>query len=286
MAKQTTIPEVKNALKVADQLGVEEYHDRRANPAPPRPDYVIEGDPVLAEGDPRVESRTPVTDSTVVIARDADPVSRLAATMEKFMERQQGPSPVDPVLASMLAGMMETMKQLVQTQAHSGTAIAEATRKANDPSNMFAPDASVFNPRGERDHPRPRLRCKMFLPWEAEWESLTREEIELLNLLEPGKFIIKRNDESRVEVEIKVSSNPNTGSYDRLLFIADTALNNDYHWLMPPMRAWLRQILSQRPSTKMAAARVMTSEDELDLIRQHGVDFEKVLAMREEASVG
>lgn len=277
------------------------YVDRRAVPAPAR-DYVIEDDPILAIGDDRVHPSTPeergepippdaptlddVTQALdesqprIELAKDADPIARLAAAMEKMAERQSGPSPMDPTLVALLSGMMETMKALVEQQVAGNKSSADALRKSQDPSNPFAPDISVFNPRGERDHPRPQLKCRMFLPWEAERESLTREEIELLNLLEPGEFYVQRNDESRIMVTVAGTTNPNTSRPDRILMNSETALNNDYHALMPPLRKWLRQILNQRPGTKMSASRVMTTEDEVDLITEHGVDFERILASK------
>lgn len=291
------------------------YEDRRATPGVKDPGYVIEEDPILAIGDDRVHVPTEAEraqvkefamnttglsteeidarlqaiaderavdppERKVVLATDpSDPIARLASAMEKMAERQAGPSPMDPTLVALLSGMMETMKALVESNIRGNATNAEALRRSQDPSNPFAPDVSVFNPRGERDHPRPKLKCKMFLPWEAEWESLTREEIELLNLLETGEFFIKRNDESRIMMSVAGSVNPNNGRYDRLLMNSETALNNDYHQLMPPLRQWVRQILNQRPGTKVAASKVMSMEDEIDLISQHGVDYEKVLEL-------
>lgn len=297
---------IKGLEEAAAGAGGEEYVDRRAIPSDRSPlDYVIEDDPILAIGDTRVHPSTPTQVAQVVdraldevqnaeipvdqaqgegprieIASDADPIARLAAAMEKMVERQQGPSPIDPTLAALLSAMMATMERIVQAQVAGNASNAEALRKSQDPSNPFAPGTSVFNPRGERDHPRPQLKCKMFLPWEAEVESLTREEIELLNLLQPGEFYIRRNDESRIMMEIKATINPNSGKFDRLLMNSETALSNDYHWLMPPMRNYLRQILNQRADTKSIASRVMTMEQELELIQEYGVDFEKVLAIK------
>lgn len=255
--------------------GVEEYQDRRAIPAPPR-DYQVEDDPILAIGDQRIH---PSDEPKIELGQG--PLEQLSANIRLLAERQAGPTPVDPTLLVLMQGMMETMKALVNTQVEGNKGAADALRRSQDPSNPFAPDVSVFNPRGERDHPRPQLKCRMFLPWEAERESMTREEIELLNLLEPGDYYVRRNDESKMLVGIKTNTNPNTGQYDRLLMNSETGFNNDYHWLVPPLRNMLRQILDQRPHTQEAARKVITTEREIELIRAHGVDFEKVLALRE-----
>jgi len=275
--------------------GEEPYVDRRAVPQPPKPIYV-EDDPILAIGDPHavlsdaaarqappdaeVDAAVADTQPVIELAKDADPIARLAAAMEAIAQRQAGPLGGDTRLMERLVAVME---RVASGQQASSTATAEAIRRSQDPSNPFAPNVSVFNPRGERDHPRPALKCRMFLPWEAEVESLTREEIELLNLLEPGEYFIKRNDESRILITIAATTNPNNGRFDKLLMNSETGFNNDYHWLIPPLRNMLRQILAQRPGTKVAAAAVRTTEEELALIELHGVDFEKVMQQEEVA---
>lgn len=58
---------------------------------------------------------------------------------------------------------------------------AESTRKALRPEGPH-PDISVFNPRGEREHPRPKLAHKvMFCGMELDEDELTLGEIELFN---------------------------------------------------------------------------------------------------------
>ena len=59
---------------------------------------------------------------------------------------------------------------------------AESTRKALKPEIAAGPDISVFNPRGERDFPRPELKHKvLFCGMELDREELTVGEIELFN---------------------------------------------------------------------------------------------------------
>jgi hypothetical protein len=59
---------------------------------------------------------------------------------------------------------------------------AQSTRKALRPEVERAPDISAFNPKGERDHPRPKLIHKvLFAGMELDAEELTLGEIELLN---------------------------------------------------------------------------------------------------------
>ena len=87
----------------------------------------------------------------------------------------------------------EQLKEILQSNA-------ESTRKALKPEIMSHPDVSVFNPRGERDHPRPKLVHKViFCGMELDQEELTLGEIELFN-----KFThtcLARNGSWRAEVK-------------------------------------------------------------------------------------
>lgn len=160
-------------------------------------------------------------------------------------------------LAKIAAG--QTNAQMVATQA-----LDQAARQ-QQPDNRFAPGISVYNPQGDLQYPRPKLKCPMFIPWEAEEESATFEEIELLNLLESGDYSVKRNDETRVPVTVKISMN-NNGKADRLLMNSETSFNDDNHWMMPGLTVILRQILATRPHTKLAAAKILTMDERMDMV--------------------
>lgn len=297
--KETTqVPGTKLDVEdLASDMGVEEYRDsdyaeRRSER--PREQYHEEYDPILAVGDNRVvvpdvgDEVDPLASTLasepsaqgaplIEIPPGADPIAKLAAVLANAINR-----PAPTMDTRLMERLVTVMEKVVAGQAAATEATAAAVRRNQDPSNVHAPGVSVFNPRGERDYPRPRIKFRAFLPWEAEWESMTREEIELVNLLESGDYYVRRNDESRVKLTIRTSDNPNTGEIERLLMNTDTAFNNDYAYLMPPLRSILRQVLSQRPHTKAAAEEVMTMEEEMDLIDRYGVDFEKVLELQKQ----
>ena len=107
----------------------------------------------------------------------------------------------------------------------------------------------------------------MLIPWEAEYDSSTYEEIELLNLLEEGEFIIKRNDGVKVRVDVKMQYNLN-GKPSRIVLNSETAFNEENHWMMPPLTATLRQVLNARPHTKAAAAKVLTMDERVAMVEQ------------------
>lgn len=78
---------------------------------------------------------------------------------------------------------------------------SEGVRRALRPENATHPDISAFNPRGERDHPRPKLRRKTFMSpgMELMAHELTVQEIELLNSIEHN--IEARNGQWRAELK-------------------------------------------------------------------------------------
>lgn len=108
------------------------------------------------------------------------------------------------------------------------TAVAEAViaTKSNDPNEMATlaaqaaasaaktlqdqwwdektyPEISSLNPLGEKDHPRPEIVGEVF--WAGarlRKGDLTREEIDLVNLLQPGDYWFTGNDDARLLLQI------------------------------------------------------------------------------------
>lgn len=172
-----------------------------------------------------------------------------------------GASPV--TMETVLLALTRALEGIASGQVNSQRAATEAldmAAKMQQPDNRTGPNISAFNPQGESQHPRPKLRCPMFLPWEAEADSLTWEEIELLNLLREGEYAVARNDGVKIRVTIKVKMNLN-GTPDTLLMNAEAGFNDENAWMMPPLTSILRQVLMGNPETKHAAAAVMTMDE-------------------------
>ncbi len=122
-------------------------------------------------------------------------------------------------------------------------------------SNTQGPKISVFNPRGEKDYPMPRLKCEVYAPWKMspEIHSLDREEVELFNLLEPGDYTIELTDGSSARVCVVGVRNSNTGALEKLSLLGpkdDTGLHgalftNENKQTFPPLRSMLRQMIGQ-----------------------------------------
>jgi len=84
--------------------------------------------------------------------------------------------------AAQTKGLSE--KQLETLLTRVGTNTAEAMRSSLKPENPDHPEVSVFNPLGQRDHPKPTLRVKTwFCGIEEKAERLTPEEIVAYNAI-------------------------------------------------------------------------------------------------------
>jgi hypothetical protein len=200
---------------------------------------------------------------------------KLADVQQRNPENQQVNTLLDK-LSDAMVRMSETQLQGSQLIADQTTALAVETKKAHRPSNEVPRNVSVFNRRGTLlgDHPdpdkryaKPLLKCQMFIPWLVEWESCNREEVELLNLLEPGEYILKRIDNTRVRVTIRITYGVDEKTPSRLDMGHDTAFGNDQFKLMPALSNMLRQILKQHDmGVRAKLAKVLSDEDEEALI--------------------
>lgn len=165
---------------------------------------------------------------------------------------------------SALERLAAAFDRMASAQLEGADRVAKATKLVTRPSNEAPPRISTLNPRGDKDFPRPQLKAKFLLPWEADPDTLTREEIELLNLIIPGDYVVRRNDATKVKVAVRATYRIDSDTMDRVLFVHETAFNNDYHSLMPP--DWIRQMVRQNPKTRAACDAVLTMDEEEDLI--------------------
>ena len=83
-------------------------------------------------------------------------------------------------------------------------ALASAFAKANRHENPQAPMVSVYNPRGETAHPRPRLRAKTRQNGvELHEDTLSWEEIDALNALPAGEWFVTKGTGSKIKFTVK-----------------------------------------------------------------------------------
>ena len=104
---------------------------------------------------------------------------------------------------------LQMLMQSAQTRAGVGTLTAEDLAKAftaqTKRENTQSPMVSVYNPRGERDHPGPKLRAKTTQNGiELREDTLTIEEIEALNALQAGVFRVRKANGSQIPFTVNV----------------------------------------------------------------------------------
>jgi hypothetical protein len=153
------------------------------------------------DGNELTDSPDPVTEGEAVAEVPAKPdpwevLARIASAMEVIASNQKAAPAPDANLASMMETLSTAMVRISETNIEGSKLIASEHAKASQavrPSNQVIPNVSVFNRRGTKleEYQKPQLKCLMMIPWLVEWESCTREEVELLNLLEAGSYVLK-----------------------------------------------------------------------------------------------
>ena len=152
--------------------------------------------------------------------------------------------------------MAQVMDRLARIQEASNQVHRQQLKQTAPKSNTQGPGISVFNPRGQKDFPMPRLKCEVLMPFsqKPEGHGLDREEVELLNLVEPGIYNVELNDDSTIKVCVIGRKNRATDQLDLLTFSGPidpdtghptplwTASNKQQ---FPPLRVLLRQIVGE-----------------------------------------
>lgn len=202
-----------------------------------------------------------------------DVLNRMTAAIEMLAERQAvAPSETNE---SMMGTLSKALARLAETQLEGSKMIADETRRAVRPSNEVVPRVSVFNRRGEllgdADGPRkPLLKCIMMVPWLLEWESCTREEVELANMLEPGEYMLKLTDNATVKVTCTIDYKVDQVTPSRLLITHETTFNKENFRRVPPLADCFRQYLRQHDTEVRKYAAMVMSDEEEDILIQAG----------------
>jgi hypothetical protein len=132
---------------------------------------------------------------------------------------------------------------------------ARAMKRQLRPENETHPDKSVYNPLGERDHPKPPLKCAMYHgPYVYEPQTLTRMEVELLNQLEPGSYDVTKGDGTVVPFTVVPSFKLDGRTVERLTVNFPCA-DDDQKQNYPPLVQMLREVVDQIEVRRLTAAR-------------------------------
>lgn len=241
--------------------------DKNMEPPPDLSDQLAAIEAGKTEPPPPVTP--PAIDPLMVQLEMAKAMQALAAQMQA--NRETAAPTNDNRMANMMEVLSSALVRLSESNIEGSKLIADETRRAHRPSNEIAHNRSVFNRRGvtlpEEEYKKPALKCIMMIPWLIEWESINREEVELLNLLQEGEYILSRVDRTKIRVTVHVDYKVDNVTPSRLIMNHETAFNNDNKDLMPPLTDWLRMILKQHdPETRSLAAAVMSDEEEEALI--------------------
>jgi hypothetical protein len=111
--------------------------------------------------------------------------------------------------------------------------------------NRLPPDISAYNPKGERDNPRPELRCKMiWVGFKLSATGLSREEIELLNQVQPGDYRVTKSDGSTIDFTVTAKMD-RKGKLELVSFHFPCKSVEDRHNHMP-MRSYLKEVVEQQ----------------------------------------
>jgi hypothetical protein len=240
-SKPFTEPDPDESLPTGeDELEVQPVQQVNPEPAPAPPSPVQTLDPLQ------------------VMAQLAAGLQALAARQDSNDERQQ----------ELMATLGSAMARIAESNIKGSEQIAAEMRRSQRPSNEIVPMRSVFNQRGVLldDNHKPPLKCIMFIPWMAEWDSLTREEVELLNLLEPGEYRVTQNDGEEYRITIKAEFNLDGKTMSRLLMNHPTAFTQENFRKQAPLRMMLREIIEQIPGSKPLLAAVLTEKEEAAMI--------------------
>jgi|MudIll2142460700_1097286.scaffolds.fasta_scaffold464496_1 hypothetical protein len=124
-------------------------------------------------------------------------------------------------------------------------ATASATQTLKDQwwDEKLYPEISVYNPLGEKDHPRPEIEGEVY--WAGAMlrkTFLTREEIELINRLQPGEFWFTGNDDARLLLRV-VNLEPSGSNQRRLNVILPGLSDPNVRTNYPSMTRILREVL-------------------------------------------
>lgn len=118
---------------------------------------------------------------------------------------------------------------------------AEAHKRLNKRENEQHPGISVYSyPEGDLAHPKPNLKAKMFwVGYDLTTDTLTPEEVRLLNLAKPGEFQFHKTDGSLSTLAVTGSAKAD-GSLERMEFHFPCRGDNRHN--LPSKTAMLREI--------------------------------------------
>ena len=168
-------------------------------------------------------------------------------------------------------GFMAILDRFAGIQDNQTRVAREQLKQTRRRSNDSGPTRSVFNPRGQKDYPMPELKCEVIMGFQQKpgLHGLDREEVELINLLQPGQYTIVLNDDSTMIVCVVAQVNRSTDAIEKLTFSGPLDPDTGHYAALftqsnkqqfPALRVMLRSMLGEK------AAPIMTMKAERDAV--------------------
>lgn len=155
----------------------------------------------------------------------------------------------EPTMAQVMAILAGILKENAGVQK-------EQLKQTKRRSNTVGPMRSPYNLRGDKDYPMPPLKCAVHYQFSmsAELHSLDREEVELMNRVEPGQYTIEMADGQPQVLFVVGRMNDLTGQMDEMQFRGPKDEKGNYSGLFtedrkgrfPSTKSILRQILGDK----------------------------------------
>jgi len=193
----------------------------------------------------------------------------IASALAEFKKAPAGDANSELALSKMVEFLERQEKARVTKQEEEDLNTVEARKlgrhvnAAGVYENNFPPEISFLNPLGERDNPRADLKCDMYwVGHELRKEGVSREEIELLNQMTPGTYMVTGSDMQLVKLTVK-GREANDGSLERMSFHF-AFKNADDRQRVRPMTEWLREALGDKiPTAAALLAEIETLKQQL-----------------------
>jgi len=163
--------------------------------------------------------------------------------VQRFAQ-QTGFMPTLDQWASLIEAIKSNKEADTEVAAHIH---AQAMKKALRPENEVAPAISVYNPRGETKYPRPKpthiyMMARYPICDPGNYDTVMWSEIELLNQVRPGEYMVTKADGLDVKVLVKTETDAAGKPFRTTLFADGNGIQDD-----EARNNWgsLLQILSQ-----------------------------------------
>lgn len=169
---------------------------------------------------------------------------------DKETKREDLELPNEPTMAQVMA-------RLADIAAANNRVQSQQLKQTAPKSNTRGPATSPYNPRGQKDYPMPELKCMHMMPFEQKpsLHGLDREEVELINLLRPGKYTIEMNDGALKTVVLNGKINRITGDVESIRWEGEPDPDSGHPSPLftghnkqefPSLRVIMRQMLGQK----------------------------------------